>query len=86
MNLGRNSLRGKRRGERLFVGAFVSFFAAVLLLIVPSASTVPAAEAADPSGEWVSLAAGPAPASNPLEGFVPYAGSYDGVPHSMEWF
>ncbi|WP_343045009.1 DUF4832 domain-containing protein [Pseudarthrobacter oxydans] len=58
----------------------------MLLLIVPSASTIPAAEAADAPGEWVSLAAGPVPASNPLEGFVPYAGSYTKVPHSMEWF
>lgn len=32
------------------------------------------------------LSAGPAPSSNPLEGFVPFAGSYDGLPHSMEWF
>lgn len=56
-----------------------------MLLIIPSTSTVPAAEAADPSGQWVSLAAGPAPVSNPLAGFVPYAGSYNGMPYSMEW-
>ncbi|NSX38235.1 DUF4832 domain-containing protein [Pseudarthrobacter oxydans] len=77
---------GSKRRGRLFTDAFVSCFAAVLLLIVPSASTIPAAEAADAPGEWVSLAAGPVPASNPLEGFVPYAGSYTKVPHSMEWF
>lgn len=48
---------------------------------------VPAATAADAKpGEWVSLAAGPVPASNPLQGFVPFAGTYDALPHSMEWF
>lgn len=86
LNTLRYCLLGSKRRGRLFTAAFVSCFAAVLLLIVPSASTIPAAEAADAPGEWVSLAAGPVPASNPLEGFVPYAGSYTGVPHSMEWF
>lgn len=86
LNTLRYRLRGKKQGERLFIAALVSCFVAAVLLIVPSTSTVPAAEAADPSGDWVSLAAGPAPASNPLAGFVPYAGSYNGVPHSMEWF
>lgn len=86
LNTLRYCLLGSKRRGRLFTAAFVSCFAAVLLLVVPSASTIPAAEAADPPGEWVSLAAGPVPASNPLAGFVPYAGSYTGVPHSMEWF
>ncbi len=86
LNTLRYCLLGSKRRGRLFTAAFVSCFVAVLLLIVPSASTVPAAEAADPPGEWVSLAAGPVPASNPLAGFVPFAGSYTGVPHSMEWF
>lgn len=40
----------------------------------------------DPAREWVSLAAGPAPASNPLQGFVPYAGAYTAAPYSLEWF
>ncbi len=31
------------------------------------------------------LAAAPAPATNPLKGFLPYAGDYE-FPHSMEWF
>lgn len=86
LNMLRYCLRGKRQWERLFVGAFVSCFAAVMLLVVPSASTIPTAEAVGTSGKWTSLAAGPAPASNPLAGFVPYAGSYEAVPHSMEWF
>ena len=36
--------------------------------------------------KWHALARGPAPASNPLEGFMPYAGSYSTFPHSLEWF
>ncbi|MDQ0848752.1 hypothetical protein QFZ65_000690 [Arthrobacter sp. B3I9] len=82
----RYRLRRKKQGGQPFIAAVVSCFLAAVLLIVPSTSTVPAAEAANSSGEWVSLAAGPAPASNPLEGFVPYAGSYERVPYSMEWF
>jgi hypothetical protein len=35
---------------------------------------------------WRPLPPGPAPASNPLEGFVPYAGSYATFPYSMEFF
>ncbi len=33
----------------------------------------------------VDLEAAPAPADNPLKGFMPYEGTYD-FPHSMEWF
>lgn len=72
--------------HRFRLGAALGCFVAVLLLIAPAASTAPVASAANSSGQWVSLASGPAPASNPLEGFVPYAGSYSGVAHSMEWF
>lgn len=79
-------LRGHLQGARLFTAVSVSFLLAAVLLTVPSRSAEPAAEAADTSGEWVPLAAGPAPAANPLAGFVPYAGSYNAVPHSMEWF
>lgn len=28
----------------------------------------------------------PAPADNPLKGFIPYSGVYNNFPHSMEWF
>ena len=28
----------------------------------------------------------PAPADNPLKGFIPFAGTYNNFPHSMEWF
>ncbi len=54
--------------------------------MVPSATPLPAESALAPSGEWVSLAPGPAPASNPLQGFVPYEGSFTAAPYSMEWF
>ncbi|UUL77434.1 hypothetical protein NG819_08220 [Pseudarthrobacter sp. Fe7] len=65
----------------------MSLLAATVSLAIPAAGTVPAATAADiKPGQWTSLAAGPAPASNPLQGFVPYAGKYDALPYSMEWF
>src|SRR5258706_15355078 len=34
---------------------------------------------------FISLAYAPAPANNPLKGFLPYAGSYTTFPYSMEW-
>jgi hypothetical protein len=37
-------------------------------------------------GGAVELARAPAPADNPLKGFVPYAGEHAGFPHSLEWF
>ncbi|WP_457945975.1 DUF4832 domain-containing protein [Pseudarthrobacter sp. alpha12b] len=65
----------------------MTLLAATVSLAIPAATTVPAATAADiKPGQWTSLAAGPAPASNPLQGFVPYAGKYDALPYSMEWF
>lgn len=79
-------LRRKRQYKRLPTAAFLACLVAAALLVVSSASGVFRAEAADQSEQWTELAAGAAPASNPLAGFVPYAGSYDGVPHSMEWF
>lgn len=74
----------KTQGGRRSLAVLASCFVAAALLI-PSAATVPAAEAVDSTG-WVSLPAGSAPANNPLTGFVPYAGSYNTMPHSMEWF
>ncbi|WP_231686080.1 DUF4832 domain-containing protein [Arthrobacter sp. ZBG10] len=86
MNTQKNQRWLKLPRRRLSVGAVVSGLVAFMLLVVPSASTVPAAEAAATSGDWVPLAAGPAPASSPLAGFVPFAGAYSSMPHSMEWF
>ncbi len=39
-----------------------------------------------PRDGWRALPARHAPAANPLEGFVPYAGGYSTFPYSMEWF
>jgi hypothetical protein len=35
---------------------------------------------------WRPLALAAPPATNPLSGFIPYAGSYRTFPYSMEWF
>jgi len=56
-------------------------------LVATIASAAPAAIAApraDPDG-WRSLASGAEPDSNPLKGFIPFAGDYPAFPHSMEW-
>ncbi|GIH23370.1 beta-galactosidase [Acrocarpospora phusangensis] len=45
-----------------------------------------AVTAAAPAPSWTPLAYRQAPADNPLKGFMPYAGSYQTFPHSMEWF
>lgn len=81
-----NRYRGNTRRIRNTAAAF-SLLAVTGFLTLPSADTGPAATAAEiKPGEWVSLAAGPAPAANPLQGFVPFEGRYDAMPHSMEWF
>lgn len=36
--------------------------------------------------QWTPLSYAPAPADNPLKGFMPFAGDYQTFPHSMEWF
>jgi hypothetical protein len=61
-------------------GAFAACLAAALAMVpaAPASAGVPTS--------WRTLPAGPAPVSNPLEGFIPYAGSYDTFPYSMEWF
>jgi hypothetical protein len=38
------------------------------------------------SPQWTTLSYASAPADNPLKGFMPYAGSYQTFPYSMEWF
>ena len=65
-----------------------------VILIAASTATTSAAASARPAAkqgnavalDWQPLPAGPAPASNPLKGFMPYAGSYSTIPYSMEWF
>lgn len=61
--------------------------ALALALVTTIASSAPAALAvpdADRDG-WRTLADGSEPESNPLKGFIPFAGDYPGFPHSMEW-
>ncbi|WP_328475980.1 DUF4832 domain-containing protein [Actinoplanes sp. NBC_00393] len=41
---------------------------------------------AKPAQQWTPLSYAPAPADNPLKGFMPFAGDFDTFPHSMEWF
>ncbi|WP_223230899.1 DUF4832 domain-containing protein [Microbacterium jejuense] len=57
---------------------------ALVATIASTASTATAAPPADHDG-WRSLAAGAEPDSNPLKGFIPFAGDYPDFPHSMEW-
>ena len=78
--------RGMVKGLRSMAAA-LSLLAVAVSLNIPAATTVSAVTAADiKPGEWSSLAAGPPPAGNPLQGFVPYAGQYNALPYSMEWF
>lgn len=69
--------------------SLVRFFGAMLCaaaLCSPLGAASQQASNADAGGERVfTLAYQPAPADNPLKGFLPFAGSYT-FPHSMEWF
>ncbi|GAA5040312.1 hypothetical protein HNP84_007521 [Thermocatellispora tengchongensis] len=58
--------------------------ALALALTAVTAAGVPAS--ATPTSTWTPLTYQQAPADNPLKGFMPYAGSYQTFPHSMEWF
>lgn len=64
----------------------VQLFAALTAVAV--LSVTPAAASPTPGAPvtWTSLSYRPAPADNPLKGFIPYAGSYQTFPYSMEWF
>jgi len=53
--------------------------------IVMNADKSLTAEFETSSGYLFTLDPGPAPADNPLKGFMPYAGTYT-FPHSLEWF
>jgi hypothetical protein len=48
-----------------------------------AAIAIPAVATGGPA--WRTIPAGAEPASNPLKGFIPYAGDYDTFPYSMEW-
>ncbi len=59
---------------------------AVALAVVAAAVLPTPAAATTRPRAWQVLTAAPAPDTNPLEGFIPYAGNYANFPHSMEWF
>jgi hypothetical protein len=61
--------------------------AALVACLATALAVVPVRSASAGTGSpWHTLAAGAAPSSNPLEGFIPYAGSYATFPYAMEWF
>jgi hypothetical protein len=57
-----------------------------LLATVALAAGTPAAAHPPTGPQWTPLTYASAPADNPLKGFMPYAGSYQTFPYSMEWF
>ena len=59
--------------------------AAALALALGGTAAANADGAHRPGDGWRELAPGPEPVSNPLKGFVPFAGDYPDFPHSMEW-
>ncbi|MEU7820557.1 DUF4832 domain-containing protein [Catellatospora sp. NPDC049133] len=59
---------------------------ALLAALTLAAGTPAAARPAPTTPAWTPLAYASAPADNPLKGFMPYAGSYQTFPYSMEWF
>ena len=61
-------------------------FAVALLATFTLAAGTPAVAKPDDTPKWTPLSYTPAPADNPLKGFLPYAGSYQTFPYSMEWF
>jgi hypothetical protein len=61
--------------------------AVALTAIVSLAAGTPAVAKPENTGsQWTTLSYASAPADNPLKGFLPYAGSYQTFPYSMEWF
>ncbi|MFG2042491.1 DUF4832 domain-containing protein [Dactylosporangium sp. NPDC048998] len=61
--------------------------AVALALMFTVAGATPAwAQQRTDTPQWTPLTYRPAPADNPLKGFMPYAGSYQAFPYSMEWF
>jgi len=67
-----------RRPIRIILAAAAALALAGVLAIV-----VGVVNAGQP--DWHRLDPAEEPASNPLKGFVPYAGDYPDFPHSMEW-
>src|ERR1700755_515021 len=62
---------------------------ALALMFTVAGATPAFAHRTDPP-RWAPLSYRPAPADNPLKGFMPYASTYETstptFPHSVEWF
>lgn len=71
-----------------------SLFFLLISGMMISACGTPSGASTNPSAEWQTLDYAPAPADNPLKGFMPFYNAYGSVekpiandfPHSMEWF
>ncbi len=62
-------------------------YTVALLVTLTLAAAAPAVAKPTPATPpWTPLPYTSAPADNPLKGFMPYAGSYQTFPYSMEWF
>lgn len=64
----------------------VRFTVALLAALTLAAGTPAVAQRGARTPQWTELSYASAPAGNPLKGFMPYAGSYQTFPYSMEWF
>lgn len=73
-----------RRARRKALRHTVALLATLALVAGAPAAAAPPANPKPP--QWTALSYASAPADNPLKGFMPYAGSYQTFPYSMEWF
>jgi hypothetical protein len=77
-----------RRAVRNIVAAaaLVGALALPAVAAVPAVAAGNAGSGATPAGSgWVKLPPAAEPQVNPLKGFIPFAGSYDAFPYTMEW-
>ncbi|GAA5198511.1 hypothetical protein GCM10023322_72100 [Rugosimonospora acidiphila] len=72
----------RRHGPAVALAALCA--TALAGVLAPAPASAGAGHA--PDHGWHRLTAAAAPATNPLKGFIPYAGSYTTFPYSMEWF
>jgi hypothetical protein len=75
----------RRRGLPALAAICAAALGAVLVMTPAGPAHASSGQTQIGSG-WRPLAPAAASATNPLEGFIPYAGSYQTFPYSMEWF
>lgn len=75
-----------RTPHRPRAAALAALCSAACAAVALAPAAPAAADTAPSAAGWHTLAAGAAPSSNPLEGFIPYAGDYSTFPYSTEWF